>query len=105
MSAPKLYGIRPVNIALADAVDYSTYRLRNRFQKHKGKKAARTAKLAKIMETIMKPYKVDDSDPVTILSILGQSERACDSNGISEKVAMCLSPSFTARPPAASLTI
>lgn len=58
------------HVAFADVVNYKIFWLRNRSQKYNWKIKARTAKLAKRMETIMKPYKFEDSGPVTILSFL-----------------------------------
>lgn len=52
--------------------------------------AARTAKLAKRMETIRQPYVFDDRNPVAILSFLGQFKKACDSNGVSKDASMWL---------------
>lgn len=85
---PKLERIFLVNVAFVDALKYETYRLHDKSPSYDGKKAARTAKLAQRMETITKPYKFDDADPVTVLSFLGKFKRACDSNGVSEWVAM-----------------
>lgn len=53
----------------------------------------------------MNPYKIDDADPISVLSFLGQVERACDSNGVSEKVAMWLLQFSIKKFQAASLTI
>lgn len=57
-------------MAFADAPDYRTYRLYNHFLSYNGKNAACTAKLGKLMEAIMKPYKYGDFDMVTILLYL-----------------------------------
>lgn len=56
------------------------------------------------MQTVMKPYKFEDSDQVKILSFPGQFKRACDSNGVLEGLAMWLLSFFMAKSPAASLT-
>lgn len=96
--------IHPVNVVFANAVNYRTYRLQIRSRKHSGKIGARTAKLTKRMVTITKPYKFKDSDPVTILSFLGQLKRACASNGVSKGVVMWLFHFFMAKSPVPSLT-
>lgn len=66
--------------------------------------AARTATLEKRMETIMKPFKFVDSNPVTISFFLGKFKTACDCNGVSESVAMCLFLFFTAKSTTVLLT-
>lgn len=104
-STMKLDIIHLGNVVFADSVKYKTYRLHSRSQKYSGKMAARTSKVEKRMDTIMKPYKFENSDPVTKLSFLGQFKIAIDSNSVSEGVEMWLLTSFTARSPAASLTI
>lgn len=83
----KLQVIQSVNVAFTDASNYRTYHLYICSLRYDGKIAARTAKLAKRMEMIMKSYKFEDSDSVMILSFLGQFRRACDSDEISESVA------------------
>lgn len=98
---PKLERVHPVIKAIADAFNYETYQLHDRSLSYDGKKAARTAKLAKRMDTIVKPYKFDDDDPITALAFLGQLKRACDSNGVSEGVAMWLLSFFNANSPVA----
>lgn len=105
MSALKLEFIYPVNFTFASAVGCRTYRLHNRSQKYSGKMAVRTATLAKCTETTIKYYKIENSDPVAILSIFGQVKRACDSNDISEGVVTLLLPFFMAYSSAASLRI
>lgn len=80
--------IHPVHVSLADSLDYRTYRLHNRSPRYARKFAASTSKLDKQMKRFMKPYKLADYDPVTILSFLGNFKRACDSNRVSEVVTM-----------------
>lgn len=80
MSAPKQDLTHQRNVAFTDDVNYSTYGLRNCSQKCYEKLAARTAKLAKHMETIMNAYKFEDLGPVAILSVLWQFKGACDYN-------------------------
>lgn len=63
---------------------------------------ARTAKLAKKMEAVIKPYIFEDSDPVAILSFLGQSEKVCTSNEESKVVAMWILLLSKTKSPAAS---
>lgn len=104
MSASKLHVIHPVKAAFAYDIDYRTYRFYNYSQKYNVKMAARTAKLAKRVETIIKPYKFENLDPVTILLFLGQFKRASDSSGILEEIAMWLFPFYMAKPTAPSLT-
>lgn len=53
----------------------------------------------------MKPFKIENSDPVTVLSFLRQSKKDFDFNEVLGDVVMWLLPSFTAKPPASSLTI
>lgn len=66
--------------------------------------AARKAKLAKRRERIMKPYRLDESDTETVLSLPRQFKRVCDPNGVSEDVSMWLLPFFMTKSPAASLS-
>lgn len=87
-TAPKLTVVHSVIVAFAEAPEYKTYWLHNRFLNYKGKTEARTAKLAKHMETIMKPYRFENGNPVTVLLFLRQFKRACDSNGVSESATM-----------------
>lgn len=67
--------------------------------------AACTGKYAARMETLMKAYKFDDKEPITILSILADFKRACDSNGVFEGIALWLLPAFIRDKPAFSLTV
>lgn len=86
--APMLERIYPVNVAFADAFNYETYCLHDKSLSYDGKKAARYAKLPQRMDTIMRRYMFNDSDPVTVLYVLEQFKRACDSNGVSEDIAI-----------------
>lgn len=94
-----------MSLAFDYVLDYQTYCLHICSLGYNGKTAARTAKLVKQMETVIKRYKSEDSDPVTILSVLGQFKQACDSNGVPEGVATWLLPFSMAKSPAASITI
>lgn len=61
--------------------------------------AARTAKVAMCMETIMKPYRFENADVMMLLSFLGQFKNACDFYEVSESVAIWLLPFFTTKSP------
>lgn len=80
------------------------YRLHKRSHRYDVNMAAHTAKLAKRMVTIMKPYRFDDGNSVAV-SFLGQFKRADDSNGLSEDVAMWILPYVMAKSPIAFVTI
>lgn len=43
---------------------------------------------------MMKTYKFDDKDPITILRFLAKFERDYDANGVSEGMALSIIPSF-----------
>lgn len=91
-------------MAFDDTLDYRKYRLLNCSLRYNGKMAMGTTKLAKRIEIIMKTYRFQDSDPVTILSFMGQCKKACDSNRVSESAAMWPQPFFMTKSPATSLT-
>lgn len=97
--------INPVNAACPEALDYRTYRPHKRSLRYNGKMATGMAKMAKRVESIMKPYRFNASNPVTVLSYLRQYKRACDSNEVLERVAMWALPFFMAKPPAVFLII
>lgn len=59
-------------VAFAYVLNYKIYVLQNPSINYNGKFAARLAKLAMRMGTLMKPYRFEDDDPVTILSFLFQ---------------------------------
>lgn len=61
-----------VNVVFADTLDYRNNRLPNRSLTYDEEMEARTAKLGKKMETIMKPYSIEDADTMTSLSFLRQ---------------------------------
>lgn len=83
-------GDSPGSVAFAEALDYWTYRLLDRFLSYDGKKTACTSKLAKRMKTTTKPYKIEDSNAVTVLLFLEQFTQAYDYNEVSKSVVMCL---------------
>lgn len=103
--APKLERIHPMNVAFADALNCKNYRLHDKSLSYDGMTAARTAMLAQKVDTIMRPCKFDDANPVTVLSFMEQFKRTCDSNGVSKGVAMYLLPCFMTKSPAKFLTI
>lgn len=53
----------------------------------------------------MKQFRFDDSNPVTVLSFMGQFKRSYDFDGVYEGAAMRLLPFFMDEYPAASLTV
>lgn len=55
-------------------MDYITYCLYDKLQNYNGKMVARTCKYAKRLETVMKAYKFDVEDPITVLRFLAQFE-------------------------------
>lgn len=101
----KLHGIHPMSVEFAAAFDYKIYRQHNRFLRYDGKRAAHSGKLAKQMYTTLKKYKSGDFNLETIPSFLGQFNRACDINEVSEGAGVWLASFFTAKAPAASLTV
>lgn len=103
--APKLKVLHATDSQFRNVVNYKTYHLINLDQNSNGKLAARTGKYAKRMETMMKVYKFDDKDPITILRFLAQFKRACDAIGVSKGTALWIMPTFMKDGPAFSLTV
>lgn len=96
MSAPKLNMTYLIIVAFADNVSHKIYRVDNWFKVYDEEMTARTARFEKRAETIIKPSKFGNSDPMMILPFSGQVRRACNSNGVSKTVAMWLLPFFAA---------
>lgn len=59
----------PVRVAFAAAFCYGTHRLHSRSLRYDRKMAALTTKLARPLEPIIEPYKSEESDAVTAVSL------------------------------------
>lgn len=57
--------------------------------------AASTGKYPSRMEALIKAYKNDDKDPITILSFLAQFRRVCDLNEVSEGTPLWIISTFS----------
>lgn len=64
--------------------------------------AARTGRYAKRRETLMKAYKYAVMSQTKISRFHGQFQKACDSNEISEAMALRFMPTFMEDRPASS---
>lgn len=61
-----------------NVVTYKTYRLLGKLQTHNGKMATHTGRYVKRMKTLMKIYKLEDKNPITVFRFLAQIKRTCD---------------------------
>lgn len=68
---PKLPVRYPVSVEITDILSCQTYRLHNIYLFYDGKMAVHTSKLAKRIEMIIKPNRIDHSNPVMVLFISG----------------------------------
>ena len=83
--------VRPLNDLFAIAVDYRTYRLRNRSQKYVSSTAKNMGKYHKRLDVQMKNHSFSGDDPIAVLGFLSRFRNACDKNDISEGAALwCL---------------
>lgn len=105
VSATKLTMIHLVNVFYAHAESSRTCQLHNCFKTYSRKMAARIAKLAKSMRTIIKTSKLKYSDAFKVMSVQKIFRKVCCSNGVLEDVTKWSLPFIMAEPPTATVTI
>lgn len=88
-----------VNSYVCKAVIFQTYRLFNKSRMYKGKLAARMGKYATRTESMIKLCMFDNRDLITVYSIFGQSEWPCDTNEVSERMALWILSNLTKEGP------
>lgn len=102
--APTLMVLHTTDSDFKNVVAYKTYCHRVRSQTYNEKMAACTCKYTTRTETLMKVYKFDDRNSIRPLRVFAQFKRACDSNGVSENMALCIMLKFSKDRLASSLT-
>lgn len=90
---PNLDVIHVTNCRLHNFLNYHTYNLVNRPQRHNGSLAARTGNYLDRMESMMKPCMFNDRDPIITRRDFDQL-RSCDSNGVPEEMALWMLHKF-----------
>lgn len=84
--------------------NYNNYRLLDRSQTCNRKMTDKKGKYVKRMETFMNTYKFDENGYFTVLRFLVQFNRACDSNKVSEGIALWVVSNLMKDGPASSHT-
>lgn len=96
--SPCLKVLRTKQESFAKAVDYCTYRPKNKPQRYNLKIAPEVAKLVENLRSPLRKTYFDEMDPISILTILKDFRDSCDSIGIHAGEATWLVSYFMIKP-------
>lgn len=103
--SPKLKVLHANDSHSQNVVNYKLFHLLEKLQTYNEKMAVRAGTYATRMETLMKTYRFDGNDLITILRFLAQFERARDSNRVSEDTTLWNVTAFMKDVPTSCLTV
>lgn len=93
--APKMKVLHATDSQFRSVVSYNNYMLLERLEYYSGKIVTKMGKYIKRTEALIKAYKFDSQDIITILKFLAPFKRAYDSNEDSEGTVLWVMPNVT----------